>query len=91
MVADTGCGIPQNIRERIFEPFVTTKGEAGTGLGLWVSDDIVRRHGGLLQLKSRTGERSGTVFSIFLPSGHAPAPQISELASGGESATREVA
>lgn len=91
VVADTGCGIPDNIRQRIFEPFVTTKGEAGTGLGLWVSDDIVRRHGGLLQLKSRTGERSGTVFSIFLPSGHVPAPQVSELGSVSESATREIA
>ena len=91
VVADTGCGIPKNIRQRIFEPFVTTKGEAGTGLGLWVSDDIVHRHGGLLQLKSRTGEPSGTVFSIFLPAGRAPVPQLSELSSAGESTVQEVA
>ncbi len=85
-VGDTGSGIPDGIKQRIFEPFVTTKGESGTGLGLWVCDDIVKRHGGLLRLKSRTGDRSGTVFSIFLPAGHAPSPQTSELPSPGDSA-----
>ncbi len=91
VVADTGSGIPEAIRRRIFEPFVTTKGEAGTGLGLWVSEDIVKRHGGLLRLKSKTGERSGTVFSIFLPAGHVPTPQSSELTSAVGSAALEIA
>jgi PAS domain S-box-containing protein len=92
IVADTGSGIPDPIKQRIFEPFVTTKGDAGTGLGLWVCADIVNRHGGLLRLKSRTRERSGTVFSIFLPAGHVPTPQSSELSPTGDSAaTLEVA
>ena len=84
IVADTGSGIPNNIRKYIFEPFVTSKGESGTGLGLWVSDDIVKRHGGVLRLKTKTAAPSGTVFSIFLPAGTAPAPQLSDLASAGE-------
>lgn len=65
VVADTGSGIPMAIREKILEPFVSSKGEMGTGLGLWIGSEIVRRHGGDLRFKSRPG--SGTVFSIFLP------------------------
>lgn len=65
VVADTGSGIPAGIRDRIFEPFVTTKDDTGTGLGLWVSSEIVRKHNGALRFRSRVG--SGTVFSIFLP------------------------
>jgi PAS domain S-box-containing protein len=80
-VADTGSGIPDGIRRRILEPFITTKGDSGTGLGLWVCDDIVKRHGGTLRVKSRTTARSGTVFSIFLPAGYSPVPQVAELAS----------
>jgi PAS domain S-box-containing protein len=82
IVADTGSGIPEPIEQRIFEPFVTTKGDAGTGLGLWVCDDIVKRHGGKLRLKSRTIGRSGTVFSVFLPTGLPPTPQLSDMHSG---------
>ena len=88
ILADNGSGIPENIKPRIFAPFVTTKGDAGTGLGLWVCDDIVKRHGGSLRLKSKTSAPSGTVFSIFLPSNHMPSPQVSELSSlqdGGDS------
>jgi len=67
-VADTGSGIPQTLRKQIFEPFVTTKGETGTGLGLWVSAEILRKHDGHLSYRSSTREgRSGTAFSIFLP------------------------
>ncbi len=91
VVADTGSGIPEGIKQRIFEPFVTTKGDSGTGLGLWVCDDIVRRHGGSLRLKSRTGQRSGTVFSIFLPAGQTPTPQSSELSPTGDPPTLGVA
>lgn len=78
-------GISENIRQRIFEPFVTTKGDAGTGLGLWVCDDIVKRHAGKLRLKTRTTRSSGTVFSIFLPAAIPPTPQLSELNSAGDS------
>jgi PAS domain S-box-containing protein len=89
VVADTGSGIPEHIEQRIFEPFVTTKGDAGTGLGLWVCDDIVKRHGGNLRLKTRTGGRSGTVFSVFLPAGVPPTPQLSGLSSGDSAAADE--
>ncbi len=67
-VADTGSGIEPEIRKTLFEPFVSTKPNTGTGLGLWVSSEIVRRHGGTIQVKSQASPRaSGTVFSIFLP------------------------
>jgi PAS domain S-box-containing protein len=67
-VADTGEGISRSDQHRIFEPFYTTKGMHGTGLGLWVSADIVRRHGGALRFRSSQKEgRSGTAFTMFLP------------------------
>lgn len=87
-VADTGSGVSEHVKQRIFEPFITTKGDAGTGLGLWVCDDIVKRHGGRLRLKSRTTGNSGTVFSIFLPEGVAPTPQLSDL-SGADSVSAD--
>jgi len=67
-VGDTGTGIPAAMRARVFDAFFTTKGFAGTGLGLWVSKEIVERHGGRLLLRSRTGEPNhGTVAAMFLP------------------------
>jgi PAS domain S-box-containing protein len=67
-VADTGCGIHNDHIESIFEPFFTTKKDTGTGLGLWVSRELVEKHGGTLRVRSTTlGPRPGTVFSIFLP------------------------
>ena len=66
-IADTGSGIPADIRPKIFEPFVTSKGATGTGLGLWISSEIVQKHDGHIDLKTRTAEPAGTVFSIFLP------------------------
>jgi len=67
-IADSGSGIPPEIRNRLFEPFVSSKGETGTGLGLWVSSEIVRKHGGTIKFRSRSAAPSkGTVFSIFLP------------------------
>jgi PAS domain S-box-containing protein len=67
-VADTGCGIPREIRQRIFEPFFSTKDTTGIGLGLWVSDGVIRKHSARLSLRSRTGpEDHGTVFSLFFP------------------------
>jgi len=91
VVADTGSGIPDQVRRRIFEPFVTTKGDAGTGLGLWVCDDIVKRHGGRLRLKTTTRGKSGTVFSIFLPADVTPFPQLSELSASGDGGALDVA
>jgi PAS domain S-box-containing protein len=67
-VADTGCGIQTDHLKSIFEPFFTTKKDTGTGLGLWVSRELVEKHGGSMRVRSSTSnERSGTVFSIFLP------------------------
>ncbi len=67
-IGDTGSGIPAALLPSIFEPFVTTKGETGTGLGLWVTGEIIRRNGWGIRVRSRCGPRaSGTVFSITLP------------------------
>ena len=68
-VADNGVGIPPQSLARVFEPFYTTKGEHGTGLGLWVTEAIVRRLGGSIRVRSKIEPRkSGTSFSVFLPS-----------------------
>jgi PAS domain S-box-containing protein len=67
-VADMGHGMSAATAAKIFEPFYTTKGEAGSGLGLWISSSIARRHGGRLSVRSSTvGTRRGTTFSLFLP------------------------
>jgi PAS domain S-box-containing protein len=67
-VADTGGGMPKTVQSRIFEPFYTTKGVSGTGLGLWVSSEIIHRHRGALRFRSsQTERRRGTAFTIFLP------------------------
>ncbi len=66
--ADTGHGMAQTVQSRLFEAFYTTKGENGTGLGLWISRGIVEKHFGSLRMRSsvRPG-RSGSVFRMFLP------------------------
>ena len=65
-VADTGHGVPEEIRTRIFEPFFTTKGaDKGTGLGLSVVHGIVTAHGGRVELES--GMATGTTFRVTLP------------------------
>ena len=65
-VEDNGEGIPDSIIEKIFQPFFTTKPTgAGTGLGLSLSYDIVKAHGGEFTVESKEGE--GTVFKIVLP------------------------
>ncbi|HET8567850.1 MAG TPA: ATP-binding protein [Candidatus Limnocylindria bacterium] len=66
-IRDEGVGIPEEHMSQLFEPFFSTKGEKGTGLGLWVSYGIVQAHGGSLQVRSREGE--GTTFNITLPIG----------------------
>ena len=65
-IADTGCGINPEQLKRIFEPFFTTKQAIGTGLGLWVTKELVQKHKGRIRVRSRVGK--GTVFSIWLPS-----------------------
>ncbi len=64
-VADTGCGISPEIRKSMFEPFVTTKGGKGTGLGLWIVKGIVENHTGRIRLRSAVGK--GTVINLLFP------------------------
>lgn len=73
-IEDQGTGISEEIRDHLFEPFFSTKGEAGTGLGLWVSKGIVQKHDGSIELVSHTDPQNhGTAISVFLPHG-APSP-----------------
>jgi signal transduction histidine kinase len=68
MVADTGAGMTETTLNHIFEPFFTTKGMQGTGLGLWLSAEILNRHRARIRVRSRqAGTQSGTVFYIFFP------------------------
>lgn len=70
-ISDTGCGIPKEHRQRIFDPFFTTKGaDKGTGLGLWVSYNIIKKHNGIITFETKTkeeSEKTGTTFIIKLP------------------------
>jgi signal transduction histidine kinase len=69
-VADTGAGMDAEVRARVFEAFFTTKEATGTGLGLWVSYEIIVKHQGMVHVRSRTaqdGSQSGTVFAVFIP------------------------
>jgi len=74
-VADTGAGMEPEVREHIFEAFFTTKEVTGTGLGLWVSLEIILKHHGTVRVRSRSAATadgsprtdSGTVFEIFIP------------------------
>ena len=67
-VMDDGCGIEKAQMMRIFEPFYTTKKDTGTGLGLWLTQNLVAKHNGHIQVRSRIDHgKSWTVFSVFLP------------------------
>ena len=74
-VTDEGVGMNTETRERMFNPFFTTKGSRGTGLGLSVSYGIIKRHGGQLEVESTQGE--GTTVRVLLPRSDA-APRPSE-------------
>jgi two-component system, sporulation sensor kinase E len=76
-VRDTGCGIPEEQINRIFEPFYTTK-KKGSGLGLMIVQRIVREHEGLIKLESHRGR--GTTFRIWLPA-HERQPKLLEAQS----------
>ncbi len=73
VVGDTGSGMEPEVCDRIFEAFFTTKEVTGTGLGLWVSHEIIKKHRGLVHVRSRSahpaypGRSTGTVFELFVP------------------------
>lgn len=69
LVSDTGHGMPRHTSAHIFEPFYTTKGANGSGLGLWISNTLANRMGGRICVRSRTGggRHRGTTFSVFIP------------------------
>jgi signal transduction histidine kinase len=64
-VSDNGGGVPDAVKARLFEPFVSSKGQRGTGLGLAVARKIAERHGGRLELAATA--KTGTTFAIHLP------------------------
>lgn len=65
-IEDTGCGVPEEIVEKLFDPFFSTRAK-GTGLGLTIADEIIRAHGGSIEIKSKEG--LGTTVRILLPTG----------------------
>ena len=68
LFSDTGCGIPDDVLPHIFEPFYTTKQSRGSGIGLWLSKDVLGKHRGSMRVRTRTsGPYRGTLFDVFLP------------------------
>jgi PAS domain S-box-containing protein len=68
LVADNGTGMTEDTLQHLFEPFFSTKGIGGTGLGLWITKDLVTKNGGTIVARSTSeGGRSGSVFSLFFP------------------------
>jgi PAS domain S-box-containing protein len=66
-VTDEGPGVPEQVQSKLFQPFFTTKGEQGTGLGLWVSRGIIIKHGGEISLtSSQAPDHHGTTVAVFL-------------------------
>ena len=72
LVSDEGSGIPHHVRPRLFTPFTTTKQSLGTGLGLWVTQGMVEKHGGSVRFRSRVDDPTGTVFRVYLPAMGSP-------------------
>jgi PAS domain S-box-containing protein len=67
-IADSGRGIAPHVEKKLFQPFMTTKGERGTGLGLWVSLGIVQKHGGTVRISNATeGDLRGAIVRVYLP------------------------
>ena len=66
-MSDKGSGIAKENLDRIFEPFFTTKKDVGTGLGLWVTKEIVSRHNGKIEVESQNHGQTGTTFTVELP------------------------
>jgi signal transduction histidine kinase len=75
-VADNGNGISREDLGKIFEPFFTANKDGGTGLGLWLAREIVKKHGGSIRVRSNTASRQhGTVFMIWLPQSAPASPK----------------
>ena len=96
MVADSGSGMTPAVQRRIFEPFFTTKEATGTGLGLWVSAEIIQKHHGVVRVRSRSaqdkrGGPSGTVFMVFLPNESPGTVETNSDAAAGESRSGSIA
>jgi PAS domain S-box-containing protein len=87
-VADTGIGMPDTVRRRIFEPFFSTKGEAGSGLGLAMTYSIVRRHGGDIHVESEPGK--GTTFTLAFPTAQPASEESAPVRRGGARQTARV-
>jgi two-component system NtrC family sensor kinase len=86
LVGDNGCGIARQSLRRIGDAFFTTKGQEGTGLGMWVTRGILRKYSGRMHLSSSTSEhRHGTVVSIFIPY---PVSDLREPESQTDGATK---
>src|SRR5688572_7613615 len=69
-ISDTGSGIPDDIRDKVFDPFYTTKeGQGGTGLGLAVVSGIVKEHDGWIEIADPAAAAGGTTFLVFVPAG----------------------
>ena len=75
-VADSGTGMTEEVRQRCLEPFFSTKGKEGTGLGLAMAFGIIRRHEGTLEIDTAPGK--GTTFRLTLPCGHSSAAEEEE-------------
>jgi len=75
-VTDFGCGIPQENLAKIFDPFYSTKGQKGTGLGLAVVWGIIEKHNGKIEVASEVGK--GTTFTLYLPTEHGAENLINE-------------
>lgn len=82
-IADSGSGMTPEVKQRLFEAFFTTKGATGTGLGLWVSHEIILKHHGRVHVHSNG---RGTVFQVFFPEYQA----LTDGVAGREAAAAEV-
>ncbi|HLW55346.1 MAG TPA: PAS domain S-box protein [Candidatus Angelobacter sp.] len=78
-IADNGAGIPKGHQHMIFAPFFTTKRELGTGLGLWITRELLEKTGGHIRFRSRDTAPTGTVMTIYIPD--APSTVTSERAA----------
>jgi signal transduction histidine kinase len=66
-VADNGAGISNQDKLDLFTPFFTTKKSLGTGLGLWITKELLEKRGGRIRFRSRDSTASGTVMSLYIP------------------------